>query len=246
MLGRYARNLQALSEREVALLSERTVAVVGCGGLGGGYLLEYLGRLGVGSLVAVDGDRFEESNLNRQLLSDTTNLKAEKATVAAARMALVNPSVAFRAIIRRVDLENGVELFLSADLVLDATDGIGSRLALQEIAEGLGIPLVHGAVAGWYGQVASIFPGDRTMNRIYGGSLDPNGRNRGVEERLGNLSFGPAAIAAVQAAEAVKILIGRGALLRWKLLVVDFLENETEIVDFGPETAGETQGGERA
>ena len=64
---RYVRNLGALSERECNLLRTKTVFVAGCGGLGG-YLIEMLLRLGVGTIRAADGDAFEASNLNRQLL----------------------------------------------------------------------------------------------------------------------------------------------------------------------------------
>ena len=65
---RYSRNLPAVSEEEQAVLARRRVLVAGCGGLGG-YLIEYLARMGVGEITAVDGDLFEPSNLNRQLLA---------------------------------------------------------------------------------------------------------------------------------------------------------------------------------
>ena len=65
---RYSRNIPALSEAECVALQGKTVAVIGCGGLGG-YLIEYLTRIGIGTIRCVDGDVFEESNLNRQLLA---------------------------------------------------------------------------------------------------------------------------------------------------------------------------------
>ncbi len=67
MNERYIRNIPALTEHECALLQQKTVAVVGCGGLGG-HLVELMARIGVGELVVIDGDCFEISNLNRQLL----------------------------------------------------------------------------------------------------------------------------------------------------------------------------------
>lgn len=236
MLARYERNLHALSEAEVATLATRTIAVVGCGGLGG-YLLEYLGRLGVGSLIAADGDYFEESNLNRQILSDVNNKGENKAEVAKKRMALVNPLIAFRALPLRIDAKNGPDLLRGADLIMDAVDNIPSRFALQETAEILGVPLIHGAVAGWYGQVTSVFPGDRTLDEVYGRYAGGDGHERGIEARLGNFSFGPAAVAALQTAEAVKVLLGRGDRLRRRLLVVDLLENDFEVLDLRRPTA---------
>lgn len=228
MLARYARNLEALSEREVEVLGRRTVAVVGCGGLGG-YLIEYLGRLGIGSIIAADGDRFEESNLNRQLLSDSANLGENKAEAAKRRMAAVNPAVRFTALPLRIDPENGPALLAGADLVMDAVDSLSARFALQRIAERLGVPLIHGAVAGWYGQVAAVLPGERAFDEIY--RRIGADRESGIESKLGNLSFGPALVAALQTAEAVKTLLGRGDRLGGKLLVIDLLENDFETIE---------------
>ena len=234
MQARYARNLETLSEEEVAFLGGKTVAVVGLGGLGG-YLVEYLARLGVGGIMAADGDRFDESNLNRQLLSDAISVGEGKAEAARRRMALVNPQLRFVSIPSRIDSENGVELLRGADIIMDAVDTIPARLALQEIAEDLGVPLVHGAVAGWYGQVATIFPGDRTLDEIYRNPAARGGR--GIEERLGNLSFGPAIVAGLPAAEAVKVLLDRGATLRNGLLVIDLLDYEFDLIELGKQGA---------
>ena len=86
MEERYIRNIGALTEQECAHLRTRTVFVAGCGGLGG-YLIEMLLRLGVGTIRAADGDTFEASNLNRQLLSSPSLLGMPKAEAAAARAA---------------------------------------------------------------------------------------------------------------------------------------------------------------
>lgn len=230
MEARYARNLETLTEEEVSFLGGKTVAVVGLGGLGG-YLVEYLARLGLGGIIAADGDRFDESNLNRQLLSDLLSVGEGKAEAARRRMTLVNPRLRFTALPSRIDSDNGVELLRGADLVMDAVDTIPARLALQEIAERLGVTLIHGAVAGWYGQVATVFPGDRTLDEIYRNPALRGGR--GIEARLGNLSFGPAIVAGFQAAEAVKVLLDRGTRLRNRLLVIDLLENDLEVIELG-------------
>ena len=116
---RYVRNLGALTERECNLLRTKTVFVAGCGGLGG-YLIEMLLRLGVGTIRAADGDAFEASNLNRQLLSSPSSLGQPKAEAAAARAALVNPDVRFEAIPEFVTEENAGRLIRGCDAVLDA------------------------------------------------------------------------------------------------------------------------------
>lgn len=230
MLQRYLRNMNTLSESDMALLSEKKVAVVGCGGLGG-FLIEYLCRIGVGSLIVADPDRFDESNLNRQLLADSASLGCGKAEAAKKRATLVNPGVNFTALPIAINVENGPELLKGADLIMDAVDTIPARLALQETAELLNIPLIHGAVAGWYAQVSTILPGDRTFDHIYGKNPEASQRDRGIEKELGNLSFGPALTAALQTAEAIKVLLNRGERLGRKLLVADLLENDFEVVE---------------
>lgn len=90
---RYVRNVPALSEAECELLRRKRVLVVGCGGLGG-HLIDMLARIGIGSLRVVDGDAFEPSNLNRQLLSEVSLLGVGKAQTAAERVRRVNPNVA--------------------------------------------------------------------------------------------------------------------------------------------------------
>ena len=97
MEPRYERNIPAVSPEEQETLSGKRVLVAGCGGLGG-YIIEYLVRMGVGELTVADGDVFEPSNLNRQLLSGSDTLGRGKAAAAAARARNVNPSVKVTAV----------------------------------------------------------------------------------------------------------------------------------------------------
>ena len=112
------------------------------------------------------------------------------------------------------------------DVIIDALDSIETRFILQETAEKLRIPLVHGAIAGWYGQVTTIFPGDNTLDKIYSKK-----DMKGAEQELGNPSFTPALVASIQVSEALKILIGRGELLRKKILFINTLEPDYYIAD---------------
>ena len=162
MSKRYERNMMTLSPEENAKLATFKVFVAGCGGLGG-YVIEELGRLGIGHITAVDGDVFEESNLNRQLLSTVALLGKSKAETAKQRMLEVNPDVEVTPIHIMIDDDNCPELIRGHDLVIDALDNMGTRKVLERACEKEGIPMVHGAIAGWYGQVSAIFPGDRVM-----------------------------------------------------------------------------------
>lgn len=217
--------MNMLSPEENASLSSFNVCVVGCGGLGG-YIIEMLARLGIGHLTVVDGDVFDETNLNRQLLSDMNSLGKPKAIVARDRINVVNPLVKVKVINGMLTEENCIEILQGHDVVVDALDSIDTRLLIQKHAEELNIPLVHGAIAGWYGQVTTIFPGDRTLDFLYS-----NNDKKGLEAELGNPSFTPALVASIEVSEVLKILINRGDLLRRKLLSINTLNQEYEIIN---------------
>ena len=225
MKERYIRNIEAVSEDENAALFDKKVCIIGCGGLGG-YIIEILARIGIGNLIVVDGDVFEESNLNRQLLSKTDLLGKSKAESAYRRVLEINPEVKVKYIYDFLDESNYSEIINNSDVAVDALDNIKTKKFLQKACEELGIPLVHGAIGGWYGQVTTIFPGDRTLDIIYKGEEE-----KGQEKVLGNLPFTASYTASLQSAEVIKLLIKRGDLLRKKVLFMDLLNNESEIIN---------------
>ena len=226
MDGRYERNKNMLTSEENSKLKDFRVCVVGCGGLGG-YVIEFLGRLGIGWITAVDGDVFDETNLNRQLLSTEAAIGKSKALEAVERMKLVNSEIHVHGISAYVTPNNCEEIIRGHDAVVDALDNMTVRRLLEEHCEHLNIPMIHGAIAGWYGQVSTILPGDRTLEKIY-----PDGEQKGVETELGNPSFTPALVASVEAAETLKVLLGKGDLLRNQLLTIDLLYHDYETYDF--------------
>ena len=215
---RYIRNLGALTEEECALLREKTVLVAGCGGLGG-YLIEMLLRLGVGEIRAADGDRFEASNLNRQLFSAPGVLGRPKAEIAAERAAAVNPDVRFVAVPEFVTEANAAQLVRGCDAVLDALDNISSRRMLARACAQARIPMVHGAICGWSAQAAIVLPGDGLIETIY-----PEGA---ALKSKASLSFTPPFCAALQTALCVRLLTGR-EIEAGKLYVADLLDMEME------------------
>ena len=223
-LNRYLRNSQAISQAQQNALSEKTVLIAGCGGLGG-YVIECLARVGVGHLVVVDGDVFEESNLNRQLLSSNMNLGKPKVLAAQQRVMAVNSHVQVDALQIILDADNINEIMQGCDVVVDALDEIPARLLLQNAAQQVGVPLIHGAIAGWYGQVCVIQPGERKLDALYGMAT----QSKGVENEQGCLSFSAAHIASIQAAETVKILLGVGSPIDG-LMVIDLLLGTTTTI----------------
>ncbi|MDQ7823379.1 MAG: HesA/MoeB/ThiF family protein [Candidatus Eremiobacteraeota bacterium] len=227
MPARYARNRNTIdTSRQLALL-RATVAVVGCGGLGG-YLVEELARAGVGTLVAIDPDVFTEHNLNRQLLSTLDLLGSPKAAAAAARVAAINPAVEVIARREALTAENGGTLLERAHVAADGLDSIPARITLADTCIEKGIPLVHGAIGGWYGQVLTQYPPRNLIRELYG----PTGRTHGIEKSLGNPSFTPAVIASLQSAEICRIITGEGPALKERMLVIDLRAMEFSSVSF--------------
>jgi molybdopterin/thiamine biosynthesis adenylyltransferase len=221
MPARYRYNEGTLGCVGQQLLLEATVMVVGLGGLGG-YVLEQLARCGLGNLVAVDPDRFEVTNLNRQLLADHTSIGLSKVETAGKRVGVVNRGVEF--IGHEMKVENLPDAaYEGVELIFDCLDQVPSRLHLEEAGTRLNIPIVHGAIGGWYGQVALVAPASRMLTALYGT------REAGIEKNLGNPPFTPAVIASLMVSEGVKVLLGK-PVREGGVFFVDLLTGTWEFV----------------
>ncbi len=217
---RYIRNIGAISALEQARLREGHVFLAGLGGLGG-RVLEHLLRAGVGRITAADGDVFEESNLNRQLLSETGNIGLSKAGAALDYAGRVNPETAFSAIGRRLDAAGFSAALKGADAAVDALDSLEDRRLLAAACAQAGIPLVHAAVGGWCGQVGLILPG---MAEAWLDGIAPEGGKACLSPVCG-------VCAAIQSAETIKLLLGRPSELAGKLLIMDLMNEEWKTID---------------
>lgn len=224
-MERHQRN-GILTMQEQTELKGKKICIVGCGGLGG-YLAEMLGRIGIGEITLIDGDVFVPSNLNRQLLALPENLGKSKVEAAKLRLLQIDETIVIHAHEVYLDAQNGRALLIGHDVVLDALDQIPTRFTLQAICRDLAIPMIHGAIAGWYGHVTTIMPLDDTLFLLYKGKSQ-----KGVEIDIGNPSFTPACIASFQVAETIKVLTGKGELLSKRVLYIDLLSGEVEMLDF--------------
>jgi len=214
--GRYLRNYGTVGIKGQQKLLEACVGIVGAGGLGG-WNIELLARMGIGRIIAVDNDSFEDNNLNRQLLSTEENLGKNKIDEARQRVEKINSGVMFSGEKIVFSRENGAEIFKECDVLVDALDNIPSRFELQAVAGKLQLPLVHGAISGYSGQVMTIFPGDEGFGLIY-----PNKESKDIEgQKQGNPAATPAMVAAWQAQEVVKIILNQGKSIRNRLLFLD-------------------------
>lgn len=222
MDNRYIRNIPTISESQQAMLNAKTVLVLGCGGLGG-YVIEYLARMGVGHIIVFDGDVFKDSNLNRQLMCTTDNIGSNKATEAAIRIALVNPDVEITAIDEFYSDEKYSDLLKSADLVIDALDSVKDRLTLEEICTKANLSIVHGAVNGWTLQAGVIPPGSDILHTLY-----VTNDNYIASESC--LCPTPACCAAIQVSEAVKLLTEEEPTLSGKILFMNLQTMDSNII----------------
>lgn len=223
---RYERSIGTVGMNGQKRLLESNVGVIGAGGLGG-FVLELLARMGVGSLIVVDDDVFTDSNLNRQLLATEKTLGLPKAEMAAGRIAAVNSSVEVRSYHCRGNEDNLPEIFSPCDLVIDCLDNLSSRYDLEKACHKLDIIMVHGAIGGFLGQLAVIRPDQPLLKAIYG-PIEEGGSDKGVEVQLGNPAATPAMVASWQVSEAVKILVGlEGILPSDEMLIIDMQSGET-------------------
>ena len=223
MEPRYARNIPALTEEECLLLQKKRVLVVGCGGLGG-HIIDQLSRIGVGALRVCDGDVFEPSNLNRQLLSRIPLLGVSKAKAAADHISKVNPDITVEAVETFMTRQKVYSLIEGCDIVLDALDNIPSRRLLAAACAEAGIPYIYGAIAGWVAQAAISMPGDNLIAKLFPQEVEI--RDKSV------LSFTPALCASVQVSLCVKLLTGR-PIQTGTVYYFDLLNQEFETIPMG-------------
>lgn len=227
---RYSRNFSSISLQEQIVLLQSRVAVIGCGGLGG-YIIQELARLGIGEICACDYDCYEEHNLNRQCGSKISFIGHSKVEAMGRMVKQINPAVNFRGYFHAFSNDCSLDLFKGIQLIIDALDNVPDRLSLGDLCRKLNIPLIHGAVEGWYGQVATQFPQDNIMEELYNNQA----RATSNKSRRSMLTFTPPIIASLQVAETVKILLGRGKNLRSKVMFIDLLDMDLQTIDLGSE-----------
>ncbi len=221
---RYQRNLGAITIDEQRRLLHSRVGIIGCGGLGG-FVIEELARLGIGEISVWDYDYFQEHNLNRQLMSELRLIGHAKIEAAGQRVRRINPGIKFNGMYRQFDEKEDSGLLKHQQVMVDALDSIQARLDLSKACRDLGIPMVHGAVNTWYGQVSTQFPGEDVIEQIYAG------KDKYRIEEKSVLVFVASLVASLQVAEVLKILLNRGNLLRQKIMLIDTLSMDTEIID---------------
>ncbi|WP_291319648.1 HesA/MoeB/ThiF family protein [Desulfonatronospira sp.] len=212
---RYIRNFKTISLDMQLDLARSRVIVVGAGGLGG-FVIELLVRSGVGRMTVADGDVFELSNLNRQLLGSTHLVGKNKVEAAGNRAKDINPFTRVKTCGKYLQQEDLPGLLPESDLVLDCLGGVEFREQLLQAAGIHGCPVVTGFVAGNTGLASTVFPGDRTPAAFW-----QAGQGQGAEIALGNVACTVSMIATLQAREAIHILTRQKPCLRNRVFLAD-------------------------
>lgn len=212
-------------------LAAAKVLIIGVGGLGS-WISELLARAGVGLLRLADDDKVDFTNIHRQAMYNQADAEANRPKVAAAaeHLRLINPEVTIEPVEGRVDPHNIEKLAGNADLLIDGTDNFATRFIINDFAVKTNRPWIFAGVVGAEAQIMTIVPGQTACLRCVFDAppppcMDPTCRSAGV--------IGPAvaAVAAMQATEAIKILAGHADKVSRYLTKMDLWENTFQRID---------------
>jgi adenylyltransferase/sulfurtransferase len=231
-LRRYSRHLliPEVGLRGQERLASSRALVIGAGGLGS-PALQYLAAAGVGRIGVVDDDAVDVTNLQRQTIFATADVGRNKAEAAAERLRALNPSVAVDAIALRFDQGNARELVALYDVVLDCTDRFPTRYLINDACVLERVPDVFGSIYRFDGQVSVFGPPPAPCYRcLY--PVPPPAQSVPTCAEGGVLGVLAGIVGALQANEALKLLLRIGEPLAGRLLLVDALGARTREVGF--------------
>ena len=225
--ARYSRHvlIPEVGEAGQLKLLDSRILLVGAGGLGSPAAL-YLAAAGVGTIGLIDADVVDASNLQRQVLHSTTTIGEPKVDSARRALEALNPDVTVRTFQERLTSEN-VDKILSEgwDVIVDGADNFPTRYLVNDASVWHGIPVVHGSIFRFEGQVTVFKPGDGPCYRCLFPQPPPPELAPSCAEG-GVLGVLPGVIGSLQASEALKLALGIGDPLVGRLLLFDALSAE--------------------
>ena len=222
--SRYQRHLlvpEVGEEGQLKLLNSK-VLLLGAGGLGSPAAM-YLAAAGVGTLGIIDMDVVDESNLQRQILHNTDRIGERKVDSAKKTLTSLNPDVDVVTYDVRLGADNIMEILAGYDVVVDGADNFPSRYLLNDASVKLGIPVVHGSIFRFEGQITVFDPRQGPTYRDMLPEAPPAEMAPSCAE-AGVLGVLPGIVGSIQALEALKLLLGVGEPLRGRLVAFDALE----------------------
>jgi adenylyltransferase/sulfurtransferase len=219
---RYARQILMIGEAGQERLKAARVLVAGAGGLGTVISL-YLAAAGVGHLRIIDCDVVETSNLNRQILHWSGDIGRPKTASVEEKLAALNPLIRIETVSGRIAEESIKEVARGCDIIVDAMDNFPTRYLLNRTAVEKGIPFIHGAVRGFFGQATTVIPGKTPCLRCFFPGSPP-------QEVFPIVGATCGVIGAIEATEAIKLLTGQGEPLAGRLFLWDGLAGGTDSI----------------
>jgi molybdopterin/thiamine biosynthesis adenylyltransferase len=223
-LMRYSRHiiLPEVGGKGQEKISKAKVFIVGAGGLGCpvGY---YLTAAGVGTIALIDNDKVEMSNLQRQIAHSVNSIGMPKVESARRTFEALNPDVKIVAMQKRISKDNILDLIKDYDIVVDGSDNFPTRYLVNDACVMAGKPLVSGAILRFEGQVTTIVPGEGHCYRCLFEEPPPPGLVPSCQE-AGVLGVLPGVIGGLQATEVLKLILGKGEVLKDELLIYNALK----------------------
>lgn len=201
-------------------ISRQKVVIVGIGALGQ-MVAETCVRSGYCHLILIDGDSFTYNNFNRQLYAEVETVGKPKVDVAEKALLRINPDLDIRSLEQFWGPESDEDIIPEDCILLDCTDDIKTKVYLEEAAEEKKIPLVHGAIDGWYGQMAVVFPGDGLLKTIY------RERDR---KTTAALMITANVVASLQVRALIGVTLGENEKFRKKMTFVDMNQSEIQTI----------------
>ncbi len=222
--SRYERHisLPEIGEKGQQKLLESRVVIIGAGGLGSPAAL-YLAAAGVGTIGVVDMDTVEESNLQRQILHSTETIGKNKVDSAEKTLSALNPDVNVITYNTLLNKDNAIEVIENYDVVVDGTDNLQTRYLINDASVKTGIPVVHGSIFQYEGQITVFDPKNGPTYRDVFPEPPENGTAPNCSE-AGVLGVLPGIVGSIQALETIKLILGIGEGLSGRLIVFDALE----------------------
>jgi len=228
---RYSRHIilpEVGGKGQQQLLNAR-VFILGAGGLGSPSAF-YLAAAGIGKIGIADSDNVDGSNLQRQILHKTKDIGRSKALSAKDTLEALNPDVEVIPYTERLSSDNIMDIIRDYDVILDGADNFPTRYLVNDACVFLKKPLSHGSIFRFEGQATTIVPFDGPCYRCLYEMPPPPGMVPSCKE-AGVLGVLAGVIGTIQATEAVKIILGKGRLLKGKLLMYDSLGMEFKKVN---------------
>lgn len=228
--SRYSRHilLQGFGIEGQHRLLDSKVLIIGAGGLGSPCAL-YLTAAGVGTIGIMDADVVSLSNLQRQIIHFTPDLDKEKVVSAEEKMRAMNPDVKVVTYNTFLTEENAADIIPLYDFILDCTDSLTSKYVVTDACVAAGKPYCAGGVVGYGCQIMTYVPGTRTYRDLF--PDPPSDSDVQTSATIGVLGPAVGVMGSIQAAEAIKYIVGIGSLLTNTLLIFDALTMQFQRIE---------------